>query len=127
MGKHPNNKNALFDFFFSKKFEEQFENALDHVLNEQKDSLESYIKELAEHYTAVINEIAPTCHKVTIDPENIRMLRIDGKAYDLDFCISHRQSELYEHLSAIDALFADVLSMGIDLATCCRKVENHLC
>ena len=118
--------NKFFDLFFSKKFEERFEKELDNVLNNSEDSLESYIEELAEHYTAIINKIAPAHHKVTIDPTNIRNLQIDGKTYDLDLCISHNQTELYEHLSAIDALFADALSFGIDDETCCRQIEDRL-
>ena len=118
--------NKFFDLFFSKKFEERFERELDNVLNNSEESLESYIEELAEHYTAIINKIVPTHHKVTIDSENIRTIKIDGKTYDLDLCISHNQTKLHEHLCAIDALLADALSFGIDDETCCRQIEDRL-
>ena len=118
--------NKFFDLFLSKKFEERFEKELDNVLNKSEDSLESYIEELAEHYTAIINKIAPAHHKVTIDPTNIRNLQIDGKTYDLDLCISHNQTKLHEHLCAIDALFADLSAEGMKLEDSINQTEVKL-
>lgn len=115
----------IFQLFFSKSFEDKFHAELDKVLAE-KDSAEEYIRELTENYVTIIKSITPDYQKITIDRTDFKKIRIDDKIYDLDLCISHNQTELYEHLCAIDALFADALSFGIDDETCCRQIEDRL-
>ena len=116
----------FFKFLFSKDFEDKFNNALDTVLDESDASAEKIIDEIVEHYLPIAMFVASDYAKIKIDTTNFRQIKIDDKFYDLDALISHRQSALYEHLLAIDALFSDLISQGEDLKKCISAIENKL-
>ena len=115
----------IFKLFFSKSFEDKFNAEPDKVLAE-KDSAEEYIRELTENYVTIIKSIVPDYQKITIDKTDFKKIRIDGKIYDLDCMISHRQPKLLECLSAIDALFADLSADGMELENCINQTETKL-
>ncbi|MBQ8495936.1 MAG: hypothetical protein IJ489_00570 [Clostridia bacterium] len=115
----------FFKLFFSKSFEGKFNEELDKVLVE-KDSVEEYIQELTENYATMIKSIAPDYQKIMIDRTDFKKIKIDGKIYDLDCGISRRQPKLLECLSAIDALFADLLADGMELEDCINQTEAKL-
>ena len=115
----------IFQLFFSKSFERKFHAELDKVLAE-KDSADEYIRELTENYVTIIKSITPDYQKITIDRTDFKKIRIDGKMYDLDYVISHRQSKLLECLSAIDALFADLSAEGMKLEDSINQTEVNL-
>ncbi|MBQ8716817.1 MAG: hypothetical protein IJY43_03090 [Clostridia bacterium] len=44
----------------------------------------------------------------------------------MDILISHNQAALSEHLSAIDALFSDLVTEDVDLEKCIFEIESKL-
>ena len=116
----------LFELLFSKDFEEKFDQELDKVLSARDGSVEETMSDLAEHYLQIIRSITSGYRKIVIDKTDFRQIRIDHKSYDLDAFISHSQAALSEHLSAIDALFADLAAEGVDLEQCILEIEGKL-
>ena len=116
----------FFELFFSKDFEENINQELDKVLSERDGFIEETISDLAEHYLQIIRSITSGYHKIIIDKRDFRQIKIDHKSYDLDILISHNQAALSEHLSAIDALFSDLVTEDFDLEKCIFEIESKL-
>ena len=116
----------LFKLFFGKDFEEKSNQELDRVLSERDGSIEDRISDLTEHYLQIIRSITSGYHKIIIDKRDFRQIKIDHKSYDLDILISHNQAALSEHLSAIDALFSDLVTEDFDLEKCIFEIESKL-
>ena len=65
--------------------------------------------ELSENYRVLIGKLAkPPYDSVHIDRENIRLVTVNGKAYDFDEEFHHNRKAETERLCAIDAIFADL-------------------
>ena len=116
----------FFELFFSKDFEEKFNTALDTVLAEREASPEKTIDEIVKHYLSIVNFITSDYRKITINKTDFRRIKIDTEFYDLDAVIPHRQTTLNEHLLAIDALWSDLISEGLDPEKCISDIERKL-
>lgn len=103
------NANDLFKLFSSEKFEELLDKELDHVL-QQKTFDEQLIREIAEHYLALIDFVCRDFGKVRLHRSDCRKISIDGKRYDFDAILTHGNAAQTEHLMAIDALLSDLSS-----------------
>ena len=116
----------FFELFFSKDFEEKFNQELDKVLSERDGSIEEAISDIAEHYLQMARFITPDYCEITIDRTDFRQIKIDNKSYDLNVVIPHNQAKFTEHLLAIDALFSDLTAEGVDLEKCIFEIESKL-
>ncbi|MBP3936936.1 MAG: hypothetical protein IK954_05065 [Clostridia bacterium] len=116
----------FFELFFSKDFEEKFNQELDKILSERDGSTEETISDITEHYLQIIRSITSGYQRIIIDKTDFRQIKIDHKSYDLDALISHNQAALSEHLSAIDALFSDLATEDADLEKCIFEIESKL-
>ena len=116
----------FFKLFFSKDVEDKFNDELDKALAQEDSLIEETVEEIAEHYLSVVMSIASGYRKIIIDRTDFRQIKIDNKSYNLDAVISHSQTELSEHLLAIDALFSDLAAQGADFKKCIFETENKL-
>ena len=105
-------------------FEEKFNQEIDKVLSERDASAEETIRDIAEHYLQIIRSITSGYRKIIIDKTDFRQIKIDHKSYDLDILISHNQAALSEHLSAIDALFSDLVTEDVNLEKCIFEIDK---
>ena len=115
---------SFFDLYFSEDFGKKLDKELEKILAQRDKSLEDQASELAEHYTRVIESVAPGYHRIKIDRDDYRKIKTDEKIYDFDALISHSQKELHEHILAIDALISDAVALENDLNIILSLVEN---
>lgn len=79
--------------------------ALDKLDDESLDI--EYIHEVTEHYRAIIELLSPAYSSVELNADNLSVITIDGKEYNLDDKSAPKLREAVEHRMAIEAILAD--------------------
>lgn len=108
---------------FGKDFEK---NLMKQLALQQSAPEDDIINEIAENYRYIAKALKKNYSCVKLSSEDLSILTIDGKAYDLDAEFSHDDLEITECRMAIESLTADLSSEGADISDILKKTESIL-
>ena len=108
---------------FGKDFEE---NLMKQLALQQSESEDDVINEIAENYRCIAKTLKKNYSCVKLDSEDLSVIMIDGKVYDLDTEFSHNDLKITECRMAIESLTADLSSEGTDMNEIFSKIEDML-
>lgn len=120
---------ALLNQLLSKKFGDDLGEKVERELAKNaKPAREELLEELLTQYRTLLTLLrvkTPCAMKLSAD--DLGVLAIDGKSYDLDACFSHRDRQATECRMAIEALFCDLREVSTDIERDTAYIEQCLC
>ena len=114
-----------FDLFYSKKFEELVEKALEQEMAKPKSKNEIY-NEIADHYLFLLSFLNVNTFTMFrfLDYDDCRKATVDECEYDFDRLFCHDDGAAAEALHSIDCLIADLDSESTE--NILKKTEKKI-
>lgn len=114
-----------FDLFYSKKFEELVEKALEQEMAKPKNKNEIY-NEIADHYLFLLSFLNVNTFTMFrfLDYDDCRKAAVDECEYDFDRLFCHDDGAAAEALHSIDCLIADLDSESTE--NILKKTEKKI-
>ena len=118
---------SLIDSFLTglakKKLGAGFEQRVIECLENQNCDKDEIIREIIEHYKAILRLIAPNYQSVKLNKKDLTTIYIDNVEHSLDDKSSAKRKKATEHRMAIECLLADIGEDDSDVIT---QVEKHI-
>ena len=100
------------------------------VLNElssaQQDTAQDSIQQVADNYRCIIQKITPNFGHITLYPNDLSQIAIDGNCYDLDIRFNHNNRKITECRMAIESMLCDLSAQGVNANSVISKIEAIL-
>ena len=117
----------LFRKLSSPEAENALSKELEKVLSQAPTAKDELIEELVQNYQRLLRLLkikSPSA--VSLDPDDLTAITVDGKTYDLDLCFTHNDRRAAEYRASIDALFADLAALSGELSSDIAEIEARL-
>lgn len=120
---------ALLNQILSRKFGDDLGEKVDRALAKcAKPTREELLEELLAQYRTLLTLLqVKTPRAVKLSADDLGVLVLDGKRYDLDACFSHGHQQAAECRAAIEALFCDLREASTDIERDTAYIEEQLC
>lgn len=117
----------LFRIFSNDKTKTAFwGSVLNELSSAQQDTEQDLIQQMAENYRCMIQQITPDYRKITLYPDDLSRITIDGNCYDLDILFTHNNRKITECRMAIESMLCDLSAQRANANSVITKIEAIL-
>lgn len=119
--------NKLFRIFSDTNARTSFFDSVMTELQTQSSVTEQeQMQKIVNSYKIIVERLSKNAVQITLHPDDLSQITIDGKCYDLDSVFSHSNRTITECRMEIESLLADLSSQGKHLNDLIKEIEAAL-